>query len=276
MKATGTVPSDRTIVVERVPDELGDLRICVLTPFGSRVHAPWAMAALRKLRDARAGDIEAVCHGRRDRLPRAGRRGAAARRPPLPLARRDRGHRDARARRLVALRRALPRGRGARAAPAAPARRQAHAALGAAQARGRPARRRAAVPVVPDRPRDVPRVPARRVRSARARRRAARRRVAQDPRHDRRPHDALAVRGVAPLLVRRQLHLRRGRARRRAPRAGAHHRSRAAPRAARRDRAPQAARCRRRRSSTGASSSASTGRSAMRTRSTISCSGSAI
>jgi len=60
MKAAGTVPSDRTIVVERVPDELGDLRICVLTPFGSRVHQPWAMAALRKLRDARAGDIEAV------------------------------------------------------------------------------------------------------------------------------------------------------------------------------------------------------------------------
>jgi len=58
--AAGAVPSDKTIVVERVPDELGDLRICVLTPFGSRVHAPWAMAALRKLRDSRAGDIEAV------------------------------------------------------------------------------------------------------------------------------------------------------------------------------------------------------------------------
>jgi ATP-dependent Lhr-like helicase len=60
VKAAGAVPTDRTIVVERVPDELGDLRICVLTPFGSRVHQPWAMAALRKLRDARAGDMEAV------------------------------------------------------------------------------------------------------------------------------------------------------------------------------------------------------------------------
>jgi ATP-dependent Lhr-like helicase len=60
VKAAGAVPSDRTILVERVPDELGDLRICVLTPFGSRIHQPWAMAALRKLRDARAGDIEAV------------------------------------------------------------------------------------------------------------------------------------------------------------------------------------------------------------------------
>jgi ATP-dependent Lhr-like helicase len=59
-KTVGAVPSDRGIVVERVPDELGDLRICVLSPFGSRVHAPWSMAVLRKLREARAGDIEAV------------------------------------------------------------------------------------------------------------------------------------------------------------------------------------------------------------------------
>ncbi len=58
--AIGTLPSDRTIVVERIPDELGDLRICVLSPFGTRVHAPWAMAALRRLRNARSGDIEAV------------------------------------------------------------------------------------------------------------------------------------------------------------------------------------------------------------------------
>jgi ATP-dependent Lhr-like helicase len=58
--AAGALPTDTTVVVERVPDELGDLRVCVLTPFGSRVHAPWAMAALRRLREARAGDIEAV------------------------------------------------------------------------------------------------------------------------------------------------------------------------------------------------------------------------
>ncbi len=42
--ATGQVPSDRTIVVERFRDELGDWRICILTPFGARIHAPWAMA----------------------------------------------------------------------------------------------------------------------------------------------------------------------------------------------------------------------------------------
>jgi ATP-dependent helicase Lhr and Lhr-like helicase len=59
-QASAAVPTDRTIVVERVPDELGDLRICILSPFGSRVHAPWAMAALKRLREERAGDIEAV------------------------------------------------------------------------------------------------------------------------------------------------------------------------------------------------------------------------
>ena len=43
-ESTGQVPSDRTIVVERFRDELGDWRVCILTPFGARIHAPWAMA----------------------------------------------------------------------------------------------------------------------------------------------------------------------------------------------------------------------------------------
>jgi ATP-dependent Lhr-like helicase len=43
-EATGAVPDDRTIVVERFRDEIGDWRMCVLSPFGSRVHAPWAVA----------------------------------------------------------------------------------------------------------------------------------------------------------------------------------------------------------------------------------------
>lgn len=42
--ATGAVPDDRTIVVERCRDEIGDWRVCILTPFGARVHAPWALA----------------------------------------------------------------------------------------------------------------------------------------------------------------------------------------------------------------------------------------
>ncbi len=43
-EATGSVPDDRTIVIERFADEIGDWRVCILTPFGARVHAPWAMA----------------------------------------------------------------------------------------------------------------------------------------------------------------------------------------------------------------------------------------
>jgi len=50
--ATTEVPDDRTIVIERVRDELGDWRVCVLTPFGSRIHAPWAMGATARLKAA--------------------------------------------------------------------------------------------------------------------------------------------------------------------------------------------------------------------------------
>ncbi len=50
----GAVPDDRTIVVERFRDEIGDWRVCVLTPFGARVHAPWAIAVRARL-DERLG-----------------------------------------------------------------------------------------------------------------------------------------------------------------------------------------------------------------------------
>ena len=49
---TTEVPDDRTVVIERVRDELGDWRVCVLTPLGSRIHAPWAMAATARLKAA--------------------------------------------------------------------------------------------------------------------------------------------------------------------------------------------------------------------------------
>jgi len=58
--ATVVVPDDRNIVIERVRDELGDWRVCVLTPFGSRVHAPWAMAATAKLRAASGYEAETM------------------------------------------------------------------------------------------------------------------------------------------------------------------------------------------------------------------------
>ncbi len=58
--ATESVPDDRTIVVERVRDELGDWRVCVLTPFGSRVHAPWAMAVTGRIRAAGGANVETM------------------------------------------------------------------------------------------------------------------------------------------------------------------------------------------------------------------------
>ncbi|MEP6973811.1 MAG: DEAD/DEAH box helicase, partial [Actinomycetota bacterium] len=47
--STGALPDDRTIVVERFRDELGDWRICILSPFGQRVHAPWGLAIEARL-----------------------------------------------------------------------------------------------------------------------------------------------------------------------------------------------------------------------------------
>ena len=58
--ATGVVPSDRSIVVERFRDEIGDWRVCVLTPFGGRVHAPWAMALRARLRDSLDVDVQSL------------------------------------------------------------------------------------------------------------------------------------------------------------------------------------------------------------------------
>ncbi|HEY6177959.1 MAG TPA: DEAD/DEAH box helicase, partial [Kofleriaceae bacterium] len=47
--AAGGVPSDRAITIERFRDELGDVRVCVLSPFGSRIHAPWSLVLARQL-----------------------------------------------------------------------------------------------------------------------------------------------------------------------------------------------------------------------------------
>ncbi|HRE91928.1 MAG TPA: helicase-related protein, partial [Myxococcota bacterium] len=58
--ATGVVPSDRTIIVERFKDELGDLRVCILTPFGARVHAPWALAIEESLGQKTGQEVQAI------------------------------------------------------------------------------------------------------------------------------------------------------------------------------------------------------------------------
>jgi ATP-dependent helicase Lhr and Lhr-like helicase len=58
--ATTVVPDDRTIVIERTRDEMGDWRVCVLTPFGSRIHTPWAMAIAGRIRANGGADVEAM------------------------------------------------------------------------------------------------------------------------------------------------------------------------------------------------------------------------
>ena len=58
--ATGALPSDRTVVVERFRDEIGDWRLCVLTPFGGRVHAPWSLALAARLRDSLGLEVNAI------------------------------------------------------------------------------------------------------------------------------------------------------------------------------------------------------------------------
>ena len=45
-------------MVERYLDEVGDWRVCVLSPFGARVHAPWATAVTARLRESRGSDAE--------------------------------------------------------------------------------------------------------------------------------------------------------------------------------------------------------------------------
>jgi ATP-dependent Lhr-like helicase len=58
--ATGAVPDDHTVVIERCRDELGDWRVCVLTPFGSRIHIPWAMAVSARIHATGGPEVETL------------------------------------------------------------------------------------------------------------------------------------------------------------------------------------------------------------------------
>lgn len=57
-EATQAAPDDRTLVVECFVDEIGDWRIAILSPFGARVHAPWAMAILSRFEGHDRGDVD--------------------------------------------------------------------------------------------------------------------------------------------------------------------------------------------------------------------------
>ena len=58
--ATRVVPSDETIVVERFRDEIGDWRLCILSPYGGRVHAAWGLALAAKIRNERDLEADAI------------------------------------------------------------------------------------------------------------------------------------------------------------------------------------------------------------------------
>ena len=58
--ATRVVPSDRTVVIERFRDEIGDWRLCVLSPFGGRVHAAWGLALSARIRDEYGLESDAI------------------------------------------------------------------------------------------------------------------------------------------------------------------------------------------------------------------------
>jgi ATP-dependent Lhr-like helicase len=57
---SSALPTDRTVVVERFRDEIGDWRVCILTPFGGRVHAPWSMALAARIRDSLALEVQSL------------------------------------------------------------------------------------------------------------------------------------------------------------------------------------------------------------------------
>lgn len=57
---TERLPTDQTIVVERFRDELGDWRVCILSPLGSRVHAPWALAIEARLGERAGFEVQTL------------------------------------------------------------------------------------------------------------------------------------------------------------------------------------------------------------------------
>lgn len=59
-EVTGTLPTDRALTVERFRDEVGDHRVCILSPFGARVHAPWALAVQARLEAELGFEVQAM------------------------------------------------------------------------------------------------------------------------------------------------------------------------------------------------------------------------
>ncbi len=250
-EATRVVPSDRTIVVERFRDEIGDWRLCVLSPFGGRVHSAWALALSARIRDEYGLESDAIWSddGIIVHLPDADEPPSSELLMIEPDAIEDMVVAELSG--LGAVRGSLSRERGARAAPPPCLPRQAHSAVAAAAQGAVAARGREALRAVPDRARDLPRVPSGRARPAGAP--AAAHRPAHARAVARRGRDParVAVRLVAALRLRGHLHVRGRHAERGAACGGAVARPRPAAGAARPGGAPRADRPRRARGGRG-------------------------
>ena len=120
--------------------------LCLLTPFGGRVHAPWSLAIEARLGERLAGEVRTIWSddGIAIRLPDGDDVARAGGGGPLPGPRGGRGHRRRAGRLVGAVRVAVPRERRSGTAPAAPPARHPDAALAATPAGRRPARRRLA------------------------------------------------------------------------------------------------------------------------------------
>ena len=228
---TGALPTDQTIVLERFRDELGDWRICLLTPFGARVHAPWALAIEARLRERLGLDVQPIWSddGIVIRLPMTDELGGeglagngvggdpgvvgggavAAAEEAVRIASEDveelvidalggsalfsSRFRENAGRALL-----LPRRRAGTAHTAVADAPAVRAAVGRGQQ----------VRVLPDHPRDVPRVPPGRLRPARAERHPVGDRAARDPAGERRDSPGVAVRELLDVRLHRLVHVR--------------------------------------------------------------------
>ena len=208
VEATGAVPDDRTVVVERFRDEIGDWRVCILSPFGTPVHAPWAMAIERRLADQFDIPVESMWgdDGIVIRLPES------ADELPLDAFLIDPEDIDelvvstlpqtamfaSRFRECAGRALLLPRRRPDRRTPLWQQRQRAADLLAVASK----------YPTLPDPARDVPRMPAGRVRRPGAARSARAVAVADDPGGQRR-HEFGQPDGVEPAVqLDRRLHVR--------------------------------------------------------------------
>ena len=194
--ATRVVPSDRAIVIERFRDEIGDWRVCVLTPFGARVHAPWGLALTARLRDSLGLEVQSIWSddGIALHLPDADTS------PPLddlmlePDEVEDLVMTELGGSALFGAR--FRENAGARPAHPAPPTGRAHAALAAASESAEPTPGRPALRLLSGCPRDLPGVPAGRLRPAGAEADPAR---AEDARaRPRRRRDAVRVARTPP------------------------------------------------------------------------------